>query len=255
MEFEVVFSGIVRPGVDRRQAIQALAKEFQLDFDKIRKLLSKNNVVIKRFSERRSAENLALELLSAGWCASLVHRGKTVFSPDLYSRSAVSSMVKVQSEDGSCCLDIPAQWCRLEGLNHRAVLQVGHSGSNEFLVVLRQKIDDLSAVAGHKEYCSAQLTQCADRLREGIVSLKPAPVTVAGLPASSGEVTAKIGEISVRYLIVCIDTRDSIFTLFFWCEQHNFDAARSLFFRICESFSGADNVCMPQPTDMALQDA
>lgn len=255
MEFEVVFSGNVCEGINRRQAIRALADNFLLTFTQIRRLLARRNLVVKRFSGRKEGENLVILLLNSGWKAELRVRGEIVFPVEQIFPPVLTHGNKLDANDRSCSLNLPHYWHPQEGLNDCAVLQAGNQSHNEFLIVLRQCVNELVRELSLEDYCTAQLRQCASRLVNGAVCSPAASIVGAKIPACSGEVSAEIDGVSVRYSIACLKAGNSIFTLFFWCEYAEFDRLRPVFSEVAGSLSVAADDAISMSAGLSLLNA
>lgn len=237
MEFEVIFTGNLRAGFERRQAIKRLADKFLLPVKQIAFLLTKNDVVIRRFAERKSGESLVSKLWDCGWTAELKRGQETVFRPADVSPHTPVKSGKLPSRDKAFSLDLPATWSELHGLNEQALLQAGNKSRNEFLIVVGQEVSSLAHGHSLAKYCAAQLRQCASRLANGAVCNPAVMLRGAKITAYSGEVVAEIESIPVRYFIVCLQHGSQIYTLFFWCEKNDFSSLLPVFNDVVASFT------------------
>ncbi|WP_226665403.1 hypothetical protein [Microbulbifer aggregans] len=252
MAFQVVFTGCARDGIDRREGIKQLSERFKLNFTQINRLLISGRSVIKKVEDRSSGERLLLKLWESGWHAELIS-GRDVIVETLgwtdapaTSSSNAKEHVCEENVDGpeeivvtgmGCSAVVPAGWSALEDLNSGAVLQAGDLNSNQFLVVLRQKLTEISPNTDLSDYCSAQLAQCAERVPKADIAAPAKSVGRGDAAGEYGEVTAEVGGVAVHYLIACVNSGGCIYTLFLWCERKDFQALRDVFLGIVSGLS------------------
>lgn len=220
--YQVVFTGITREGISRREGIRLLAENFGLGFRQINNLLAGKRRVIRRCESEPECEKLIRAFWKAGWYAE--------FTPEARSGN------KVSSGDGSCSVVLPNKWQQLFDLNKAAVFQAGKLDENQFLVILNQKKNDLRQGLRVSEYCSAQLKQCSEQVMCGAMCDTAKSFTKGAYPGSVGEVEAKIESIPVQYLMICLECENSIYTLIFWSESKDYQEQKPIFVDIASSF-------------------
>lgn len=243
-DFHVVFTGSLCEGVSRREGIARLSKRFGLEFQQIKRLLSGEPRVVKRFEHRSEAQRLVSAFRAAGWnteirAAELPSSGRGTSAAVSAETSQVNPVEGIQTmpaRDNSCVLNVPASWQTLQGLNKNAVVQVGNLDDNEFCVVLWQSVQQVGSAAAMKDYCSAQLSQCAGQINDGGVASTAAPLKRGNFDGFVGEITAKIDEIPVRYLVACMHCNGRVFTQFLWCESQEFEQKRVQLLDVIASF-------------------
>ncbi|WP_231758723.1 hypothetical protein [Microbulbifer elongatus] len=247
-DFQVVFTGRLRHGYSRRESIAYLASRFGLDFHQIKRLLASGTSVVKRYEHAADAERLAGAFAEAGWHVE-VHgsdqpdgdsgQNASREKNDSKPASAVIGGEKLAASDGSCALQLPAHWQALPGLNQNAVIEAGNVENNEFCVVLWQPVQQFDSPAAMKDYCSAQLQQCAHQIVGGRVVRPAEPLSQGRFDGFVGEISARIDVIPVRYLVACCRSDGRVFTQFFWCEAQAFEEKRSLLLSVLGSFNTA----------------
>lgn len=252
MPFQVVFTGCARDGFDRRDGIKQLSERFKLNFTQINRLLISGRSVIKKVDDLASGKRLVQKLWGAGWHAELVS-GREVLvntvdwavesripAANLAGRKRIEENEKPSESvlaGVGCSVVVPAGWSVLKDLNRSAVLQAGNLHSNQFLVVLKQNLIDLSRDTSVTEYCAAQLAQCADSVAGGEIYELTKPLGQEYPSAAYGEVTAEVGGVPVQYLIACRNFSSCVYTLFLWCERKDFHSLREVFLGIVSEFS------------------
>ncbi|WP_428819853.1 hypothetical protein [Microbulbifer sp. MCCC 1A16149] len=234
---QVVFTGVLREGFDRRQGIRLLAEKFGLDFARIKKLLGRHSPVVKNCDQIAEGEKLVQAFWGAGWhaevrCSDNAAENSSIVRP-------ASATVRLTADDGSCSVSVPGCWQVFDDLNQRAVLQAGSLENNEFLVVLPQRVEDFPSAPTVEEYCHAQLSQCAAQLYQAAVSRLPEKLQIEGGTGFFGELLAEVDTVPVQYLVACIGCDDRIYTLFLWCEQSVFSERKREFDHLITSFSAA----------------
>ncbi|WP_406828464.1 hypothetical protein [Microbulbifer sp. ARAS458-1] len=252
-DFQVVFTGRLLDGYSRREGIAHLASRFGLEFHQIKRLLSAGVSVVKRYEHSVDAERLAKAFAAAGWHAEV--RGTE--QQDGNTSHAVAGVEnssewaagvtgeKLAASDGSCSLQLPAHWQALPGLNQSAVIEAGNLENNEFCVVLWQSVQQFDSSAAMKDYCSAQLQQCARQIICGKVIRPAAPFAQGRFEGFVGEISARIDAIPVRYLVACSRCDGRVFTQFFWCEAQKFEEKRSLIVSVLGSFNTVRSSARP----------
>ncbi|QIL90438.1 hypothetical protein GNX18_12245 [Microbulbifer sp. SH-1] len=252
--YQVIFTGVLRRGVSRREGISQLAQRLGLDFDQIKRLLAAARPVVKRCSEQSEGERLVHAFWQAGWQTELMCNGQLLFDGDSrYSPSAEAGVAEVKtkalfSEDRGCSVQVPESWQSFKDLNRSAVIQSGSLEENQFLVVLSQQREDLPAASTIGAYCGAQLKQCADRLSDSSILIPATPLEEGIFCGYFGEITAKIDAVPVQYLVVCFECGTQIYTLFLWCEEQDYRCRKQNFERIAFSFR-AEAVPVPTGVD------
>lgn len=232
---QVVFTGVLREGFDRRQGIRLLSEKFGLDFAQIKKLLSSDFPVVKTCDQIAEGEKLVQAFWVTGWhaevrCSDNAAENSSIVRP-------ASATVRLTADDGSCSVSVPGCWRVFDDLNQRAVLQAGSLENNEFMVVLPQRVEDFPSAPTVEEYCHAQLSQCAAQLYQAAVSRPPEKLQIDTGTGFFGELLAEVDTVPVQYLVACIGCDDRIYTLFLWCEQSVFSGRRREFDQLIASFS------------------
>ncbi|MFD1215795.1 hypothetical protein [Microbulbifer celer] len=246
MTYQVVFTGDLRSGYDRRQGIEYLSRKFQLDFDRIRSLLSGGRTVVKKLDRRQEGEALVSLFWQGGWIVEL--EPQNADETPLRETSLEASVDDTSSDDKSriysnqkssdtrCSLVTPTGWQTCAGLNPNALLQVGNLESNQFLVVLCQKKSELTSDIGLQDYCTAQIHQCMTKVSQAKMvcasNLLPGSVP----QQYSGEFSAEVSGTPIQYLVAVSENGVAFYTHIFWCEQRQFDVARGDFYSILKSF-------------------
>ncbi|WP_160151653.1 hypothetical protein [Microbulbifer sp. ALW1] len=260
---------MLRDGVERREGIRRLAQSFNLDFPRIKQLLTGGRLVVKTCANSRQGEQLIDAFWQAGWYAELIQDGQLLrrgegeiqtiaVSSEISSESndeksenprlpvdtVIRRYTEVFAEDRSCSLKVPASWQIFEDLNKGSVIQAGNIHENQFLVVLCQSLRELQMAPSIAEYCDAQLKQCASKVASGLVVMPPTPLEQGCFPGYFGEITAQVDSVPVHYLVACIQNGGQIFTLFLWCEAEDYATRKADFEQIVASFS-ADTGLIP----------
>ena len=239
IDYQVVFTGRLCEGVTRRDGIAHLSKKFGLDFHQINKLLSGGSSVVKRFERESDAVQLVRAFAAAGWSSEIRSpETRQIEPPQTEAHQSAHSSHEMIASDGSCSLQVPEHWQTLQGLNKSAVIQVGDLDSNEFCVVLWQELQSKDSMASMKEYCDAQLRQCAGQINGGSIVSEAAPFVKISFDGFVGEISADIDEIPVRYLVACSSKNGRAFTQFLWCEAHEFEQKRPQLLSVLSSFQG-----------------
>ena len=237
---QVVFTGVLREGFNRRKGIGLLAKTFGLEFSQIKKLLASHSPVIKRCDHVAEGEKLVQALWHCGWIGEILQREaeeENAGSPVSVQDEGQKSGFELTAEDGACSISVPHFWQAFDDLNQRAVLQAGSLEYNEFLVVLPQKVNEFPSQPVVAEYCRAQLSQCAEQLVQAGITAPPKSLEIGGYAGFSGQITAEVDTLPVRYQVVCVGCDDRIYTLFLWCEQRAFEQRKRVFDEVIASFS------------------
>lgn len=240
--YQVIFTGVLRRGISRRQGISQLAQRLGLDFDQIKRLLAAARPVVKRCTRQSEGERLVRAIWQAGWQSELMCNGNLLFDGE--NRFSPADEVEVEevktqilfAEDRGCSVRVPASWLPFTDLNRSAVIQSGSLKDNQFLVVLSQQRVDLPAASTIGAYCGAQLKQCADRLGGSAVLTPATPLEEGIFPGYFGEITAEIDTVPVQYLVACLECGAQIYTLFLWCEKQEYQRRKRNFDRIVLSF-------------------
>ena len=264
MTYQVVFTGELRSGHDRRQGIQYLSQKFNLSFDRIKTLLSGTGTVVKELETRVQAEALVEVFWQGGWVTELLGEGGDdgvgeCGSPEIEAPESFSEPVEKTERlyssnfDGAsnCSLELPGGWQVCAGLNAGALIQAGNTDRNQFLVVLRQAKRELTQSIGLPGYCSAQLQQCMGKVMEGR-EVRPAeacPDTDFSL--YSGDFSAVVSGTRIHYLVAVSENKANFFTHIFWCEQSGFEQAKSVFWQILRSFV-VDSSCEAGTSEVAV---
>ncbi|WP_299594481.1 hypothetical protein [uncultured Microbulbifer sp.] len=237
--YQVLFTGNVAEGRERRECISLLGERFGLDFKQIKHLLSSDKTVVKRCSRREDADKLVRAFALAGWVAkvqeSAVDAGKKKSVES--NRDTSTPLRSLVAEDGSCTLGVPVHWQAMSGLNRNAILQAGSLSKNEFCVVLFQQVGVPETASAIEDYCSAQLQQCVQQVNSGVL-VRPATELSGGMVAGYyGEITAEIDGIPVGYLVACVRQEDRVYTQFLWCESREYTRKKDLLIKVVESFT------------------
>lgn len=229
--FQVFFTGNLRAGMVRREAISLLADRFRLDFQQIKHLLSPGGSVVKRCAGREEADKLVRAFARAGWEAE-VREANT----DGRGREEKAALSAITSTDKSCVLRVPAHWGEMKGLNGGAIIQVGSLVQNEFCVVLSQQVSLPETDASIADYCSAQLQQCAQQVSRGAVTQAATKLSSEDGTGYFGEITAEIDSVPVAYLVACSRYGNRVYTQFLWCELREYRHKKALLRKIVTSF-------------------
>ncbi|GAB2511386.1 hypothetical protein [Microbulbifer agarilyticus] len=242
--FRVVFTGILREGENRREAISRLSNNFGLDFHQLRKLLSGGTTVVKSYANDSEARRLVSVFNRIGWEAKIVRSLKqrmpsaTVSSVRDKAKKGIENVTRISrlsARDGSCTVQIPTRWRRMTNLNRHAVIQAGDCKANEFCVVLWKKVQNIGSNSLAKNYCGAQLQQCVNRVDDGRIIRCPVAFKHRGFNGFVGEISAKIESVEVNYLIACAVVNERVFTQFIWCEADQYKENRLQFLKMAST--------------------
>lgn len=251
--YQVVFTGALRNGVGRRQGIRLLAQLFNLDFEQIKRLLGSSRPVVKRCLSEREGVGLVRAFWQAGWRTELILDGNLVFDGSGHHATSseiggdVSKGRVLVAPDKSCSIEVPGSWDTFVDLNRGALIQSGNLKENQFLVVLSQKLADLSLVPSIGAYCSAQLKQCADKLYSGVILTPATPLEEGGYTGYFGEITAEVDTVPVTYLVACLQSGECVYTVFLWCETQQYRRRKQDFDRIVLSFCTGNALAPSEP--------
>ena len=236
--FQVFFTGNLRAGIVRREAISLLADRFRLDFQQIKHLLSPGGSVVKRCAGREEADKLVRAFARAGWEAEVreAHRAGAEANTDGRGREEKAVLIAITSTDKSCVLRVPAHWGEMKGLNGGAIIQVGSLVQSEFCVVLSQQVSLPETDASIADYCSAQLQQCAHQVSRGAVTQAATKLNSEEGTGYFGEITAEIDSVPVAYLVACSRYGNRVYTQFLWCELREYRHKKALLRKIVTSF-------------------
>ncbi|MBB5211398.1 hypothetical protein [Microbulbifer hydrolyticus] len=236
--FQVVFTGKLCSGKDRREAIAELANRFRLDFKRINHLLSSDRVIVKRCASQAEAASLVRAFAKTGWEAQ-VHESPAVTGDEKIAGkvdSVKEAFRTITASDDSCVLKVPTHWQAMEGLNDGAIIQAGSLVENVFCVVLSQQVSLSETDESLNDYCSAQLQQCAKQVSSGVVTRQTEKLPPEEGGGCVGEITAEIGGVPVAYLVACVRRGNRIFTQFLWCELREYRHKRKLLRKVSASF-------------------
>lgn len=240
MHFQVVFTGALRDGFSRRQGIETLAKQFSLDFQQIKHLLSGVRPVVKRTRDRQQAERFVEALWNGGWHSEL-HQGEKVLMCTNQSLGheepvVAAGMVRRVSADSSISLQLPESWQICTELNPHALFQAGDRDSHKYVVVLRQSSQGLPENLELADYCAAQLKQCVAKVVAGEVLSESARLNDSELPAYVAKMAADLNGVAINYIIGCLQWRQWFYTIFLWCEERDFEQEEELFLNLVRGF-------------------
>lgn len=240
MDFEVVFTGALRDGFNRRRGIEMLASQFSLDFKQIKHLLSGARPVVKRVRERHQAERVVKALWNGGWHSQL-HQGEQLLLCTSQTHgpgepNAATGMIKQISADSSISLQMPETWQICDGLNPHALLQVGDRDAHHYAVVLKQARGELPERLDLAQYSAAQLNQCVAKVTAGDVSSERVPIEGATYPTLVSQMSAELNGVTIGYTIACLQWEQWFYTIFLWCENRDFTASEAVFLQVVQGF-------------------
>ena len=242
--FQVFFTGNLRAGTVRREAIALLADRFRLDFKQVKRLLSSGGAVVKRCDGREEAEKLVCAFGSAGWEAEVreVHNSGALRKNSGADRREPIAFRTVTSTNDKFALSVPVHWEEMSGLNVGAIIQVGSVAESEFCIVLSQQVGLPETDASIADYCSAQLQQCAEQVSCGAVTRAATKLPTKSGAGYFGEITAEIDSVPVAYLVACSRHGNRVYTQFLWCELREYQQKKALLQRVVVSFRPVSSV-------------
>lgn len=240
MSFQVIFTGSLRDGFNRRRGIESLHKQFSLGFDQIKRLLAGAHQVVKCVDDRRQAERVVRALWSGGWHSELHLDDRVVFRTSEPRRreneDTVAGMFRQWSDDSAVSICVPESWQQCTDLNPHAMLQAGNRNDHHYMVVLKQAREGLPPALTLQDYSAAQLQQCVDKVVFGRVTSGPSVIGHSGLPACTAEMCAQMNGVSVHYLVASFQCEQCFYTVFLWCDQREFQVQKPVFMQMVASF-------------------
>ncbi len=146
----------------------------------------------------------------------------------------------LKDKDGRCQLKVPASWKPRTDLNSEALIQAGNPSSEEYVILLGERREDLSDKVDLAAYGKLAIDHFVASMTESPGSGPPKPLSVNGRPSVQYEFHGTSGNVKVAGLMTVIETPATFYRVLSWTLTSHFAELRPKLEAAAASFKADD---------------
>ncbi len=143
---------------------------------------------------------------------------------------------EIISKDKICKLTIPEHWKILKGLNDGAVIQVGNTAREEYLMVLVDPKENVDESVTLKEYANGVTDKVVGALKNGYKK-EPAELKINGLNAIWYKIYGTSGQIKLIYLHTTLEGEKTYYRVVGWTVPSKANEAMGVLRKAVSTFA------------------